>query len=73
MSKPPAHLSVPDRHHLCICLDSVRFPLKAYFMGGPTPAQAEHYLLTKFGYTASRIAKLRPPVGTDFMGVPVYG
>lgn len=44
---------------LRICIDTVRFPLKAKFLGGPSAQEAEAFLRS-LGWSEKRIAKLRP-------------
>lgn len=57
---PRSALSTADRHRLRICLDSVRFPRKARFLGGPAPEEAERVLREVFGFSQRQIDRLRP-------------
>jgi len=50
---------VADKHQEKICVDTVKNPAKGMFMGGPSAAEAEKILRTKFKYTDEQIAKLK--------------
>lgn len=53
------NLSVPDKHQLRICKDTVKNPLKGVFLGGPNAEESEKILREKFGYTDKQINKLK--------------
>ena len=50
--------STADRHQLKICKDTIRNPYKA-LLGGPSVADAEVILRTKFKLTEQQIENLR--------------
>lgn len=58
-SETRGSMSVPDRHQHSIARDTVKNPLKGVFLGGPSAAQAEDTLRSKFGYNDAAIAKLK--------------
>lgn len=47
-----------DYHQHKIAVDTVRNPMKGLFLGGPSAAEAESMLRSKFGYGDADIAKL---------------
>lgn len=48
-----------DKHQLRICVDNVRNPMKAKFLGGPSVEEAERLLREKFGWSEEQIANLK--------------
>jgi len=54
-----AKLSVADAHQLRILKDTVRNPLKGQFLGGPSAAEAEETLRSKFRFTSEQIRQLK--------------
>lgn len=46
-------------HHLKICIDTVKNPLKGEFLGGPTAEQAEKILREEYGWSGLRIHGLK--------------
>ncbi len=52
-------MSVPDKHQLRLCVDTVKNPLKGMFLGGPSAANAERLLRETFEWSTERIAALK--------------
>jgi len=48
----------PDWYQYRICIDTVKNPLKGYFLGGPTQEEAIDIIKSKFGFTNKDIKKL---------------
>ena len=62
----------PDWHQHRISVDTVRNPAKE-IMGGPSAAEAEDTLRTKFGYSDEEIQKLKESVSDDAVGSISHG
>lgn len=48
-----------DTNQKRICEDTLKNPLKGYFLGGVTEEEAESILRKKFGYNDVKISKLK--------------
>ena len=58
-TSPLATLSVPDKHQLRICKDTVKNPMLGKFLGGPSAEEAEKVLREKFHFSDAQIARLK--------------
>ncbi len=56
---PASLIESADAHQKKIAIDTVKNPMKGKLLGGPSAAEAEEILKTKFGYSDAQIAKLK--------------
>jgi len=58
-SNKPSKNNPVDYNQHKICVDTVKNPLKAMLLGGPSQSEAERILRDKFGYSTFEIQKLK--------------
>ena len=51
-------MTTADKHQLRICRETVKYPEKGIFLGGPSVEEAKETLRTKFKWSEEKIAKL---------------